>query len=89
MPSSAPHTVGGIVAVFTFLAKDAPRYIPGYSTSIAFLALALVGATIYFLGVSWENRDRDRLQASGATAHLSEDEKKHMGDLNPDYRYFT
>ncbi|KAI0807648.1 MFS general substrate transporter [Fomes fomentarius] len=81
--------IGGIVAVFTFLAKDAPRYIPGYSTSIAFLALALVGATIYFLGVSWENRDRDRLQASGATAHLSEDEKKRMGDLNPDYRYFT
>ena len=74
--------------MFTFLSKDAPKYIPGYSTSIAFLALTLTGATTYFLGVFFENRRRDRLRASGAFAHLSEDEKKRMGDLNPDYRYF-
>ncbi len=82
-------TVGGIIAVFSFLTKDAPRYIPGYSISISFIVLSLLSCTVYFVGVSWENRTRDRLQASGASAHLSEEEKKQMGDLNPDYRYFT
>ena len=82
-------TVGGIIAVFSFLSKDAPRYIPGYSISIAFIALSLAANTVYFLGVSWENRRRDRQAAQGAHAHLSEDEKKRLGDLNPDYRYFT
>ena len=82
-------TVGGIIAVFSFLAKDAPRYIPGYSIAIAFIVLSLLACTVYFVGVSRENRRRDREQADGAHAHLSEDEKKRMGDLNPDYRYFT
>ena len=81
--------VGGIIATFSFLSKDAPRYIPGYSISIAFIALSLAANTVYFLGVSWENRRRDRQAAQGAHAHLSEDEKKRLGDLNPDYRYFT
>lgn len=81
--------IGGIIAVFSFLTKDAPRYIPGYSISISFIVLSLLSCTVYFVGVSWENRTRDRLQASGASAHLSEEEKKQMGDLNPDYRYFT
>ncbi|RDX56433.1 MFS general substrate transporter [Lentinus brumalis] len=81
--------IGGIIAVFSFLAKDAPKYIPGYSIAIAFIAISLVANTVYFLGVSWENRRRDRQAADGVHAHLSEDEKKRMGDLNPDYRYFT
>ncbi|OBZ65755.1 putative transporter C11D3.18C [Grifola frondosa] len=78
--------VGGIIAVFAFLAKDAPKYIPGYSISIAFMCLSVLSNVVYFLGVTFENRARDRLQASGGSM-LSEDEKKHMGDLNPDYRY--
>ncbi|OBZ65753.1 putative transporter C11D3.18C [Grifola frondosa] len=78
---------GGIIAVFTFLAKDAPKYIHGYSICIAFLCLFVLVNVVYFFGVTFENRMRDRLQASGASV-LSEDEKKCMGDLNPDYRYF-
>ncbi|KAI0723914.1 MFS general substrate transporter [Cerioporus squamosus] len=81
--------IGGIIAVFSFLAKDAPKYIPGYSIAIAFIAVSLVANTVYFLGVSWENRRRDAQAAAGVHAHLSEDDKKRMGDLNPDYRYFT
>ncbi|OBZ68954.1 hypothetical protein A0H81_11047 [Grifola frondosa] len=79
--------IGGIIAVFAFLAKDAPKYIPGYSICIAFICLSVLANVVYFLGVTFENRTRDRLQASDASV-LSEDEKKRMGDLNPDYRYF-
>ena len=83
------RTVGGIIAVFAFLAKDAPKYIPGYSICIAFIALSLIANIIYFLGVSWENRTRDCDAAKGMHVNLTEEDKKRMGDLNPDYRYFT
>ena len=83
------HAVGGFIAAFAFLQKDAPRFIPGYSISVAFVLLSLLSSTIYFLGVSWENRRRDLIQAQGTCLELSEDEKKEMGDLNPDYRYIT
>ena len=75
--------------MFSFLSKDAPKYIPGYSISIAFIAVSLLANTVYFLGVSWENRTRERNAARGAYDHLSHEDKKQMGDLNPDYRYFT
>ena len=47
---------GGIVATFSFLAADAPRYTKGYIICLAVTALGSVAATIYgFLG--WrENR---------------------------------
>ena len=83
------YAVGGFIAAFAFLQEDAPRFIPGYSISVAFVLLSLLSSTIYFLGVSWENRRRDLIQAQGTCLELSEEEKKEMGDLNPDYRYLT
>lgn len=85
---SPTPAVGGIVSTFAFLAKDAPKYIPGYSICIAFLLFSLLSSTVYCAGITWENRRRDRLQAQGAYDHLSPEEKKRMGDLDPDYRYF-
>ena len=35
-------------------------------------------------GAGWE----DALQAQGAYDHISPEERKEMGDLDPDYRYF-
>lgn len=81
-------TVGGIIAVYAFLAKDAPRYTPGYSICIAFICLSLIANCVYLAAIKFENRKRDRLQAQGGSS-LSPDERKRLGDLNPDYRYFT
>ncbi|KAH9945828.1 MFS general substrate transporter [Epithele typhae] len=81
--------IGGIISTFAFLSKDAPKYIPGYSICIAFIGLSLMACTIYFFGVTWENKQRERLQAKGAYDHLSPVERKQMGDLDPDYRYFV
>ena len=75
--------------MFAFLAKDAPKYLSGYRICIGFISLSVFANLVYFVGVSWENRRRDAAQAQGTHAHLSEDDKKRMGDLNPDYRYFT
>ncbi|KAJ3490285.1 hypothetical protein NLI96_g1532 [Meripilus lineatus] len=77
--------IGGIIAAYSFLAKDAPRYITGYSICIAFICLSMLSCGVYFLGLVWENRQRDRGQVRGVD--LPPEEKEKMGDLNPDYRY--
>ncbi|KAH5159723.1 hypothetical protein HBH69_053100 [Parastagonospora nodorum] len=76
--------IGGIIAVFSFLSKDAPKYIPGYSISIAFVCLSALSCTLYFFMCSWANRKRDK---SVRDVGLTEYEKTELGDLNPEYRY--
>ena len=76
--------IGGIIAVFSFLAKDAPRYIPGYSISIAFVCLSALSCCLYFAMCSWQNRTRNK---SARDVGLTEYEKTELGDLSPDYRY--
>ena len=76
---------GGIVATFSFLANDAPKYIKGYSLSLGFISLSAICCTLYFFALASENRKRTR----GLSEHSgkSEGEKAKLGDLNPDYRY--
>jgi hypothetical protein len=77
--------IGGIIAAFTFVASDAPRYIPGYSICISFAILSIIACGIYGAGCWAENRARDR--AAGEATGLTEEEKTEMGDKSPDYRY--
>jgi hypothetical protein len=76
--------IGGIIAVFSFLKKDGPRYIPGYSISIAFVCLSALSCLAYFVMCSWQNRQREK---SVRDVGLTDYEKTELGDLNPDYRY--
>jgi MFS family permease len=76
--------IGGIIAVFAFLKKDAPKYIPGYSISIAFVCLSALSCTLYFCMCSWENRKRAK---SARDLSLTEHEKTELGDMNPEYKY--
>jgi len=79
--------IGGIIAVYVFLAKDAPKYITGYSVCIAFICLSVIADCVYFAGIILENRRRSRAEVRDANAVLTAEEKTKMGDLNPDYRY--
>ncbi|KAF2467041.1 MFS general substrate transporter [Lindgomyces ingoldianus] len=76
--------IGGIIAVYAFLAKDAPRYIPGYSICIAFVSLSALSCLIYFIMCMWQNRSRDR---NATDLSLTDYEKTELGDMSPDYRY--
>lgn len=76
--------IGGIIAVFAFLTKDAPKYIPGYSICIAFVCLSALSCCAYLAMCMWQNRARSKsVRNVGLTAY----EKTELGDLNPDYRY--
>jgi MFS family permease len=76
--------IGGIIAVYSFLKKDAPKYTPGYSISIAFVCLSALSCMLYFVMCSWQNRKRSK---SVRDVGLTEYEKMELGDMNPDYRY--
>lgn len=76
--------IGGIIATFAFLKKDAPKYTPGYSISIAFVCLSAFSCCAYLVACSWQNRSRDRAVRD---VGLTEYEKTELGDMNPDYRY--
>jgi MFS family permease len=76
--------IGGIIAVYAFLKKDAPKYIPGHSISIAFVCLSGLSTALYFFMCLRQNRNRDR---AARDLSLSESEKTEMGDMSPDYRY--
>jgi len=76
--------IGGIIAVFAFLMKDKPKYIPGFSICIAFTILSIVACIIYGIACFAENKQKDR---AGVDPHLTEEQKTEMGDKSPEYRY--
>ena len=76
--------IGGIIAVYAFLTKDAPDYIPGYSICIAFVCLSALSCCVYFIACSMQNRSRNK---SVRDVGLTEYEKTELGDLSPEYRY--
>lgn len=76
--------IGGIIAVYAFLKKDAPRYLPGYSISISFVCLSALSCFLYAAMCLWANRKREK---SVRDVGLTDYEKTELGDLSPDYRY--
>lgn len=75
--------IGGIIATYSFLSKDAPEYRPGYAICIGFICLSAASCCVYAALVTWENRRRART----ARPALSDYEKTELGDLNPEFRY--
>jgi len=76
--------VGGIIAVFSFVAADAPKYVPGYAICISFAILSMLSCIVYLTACSRQNRQKDR---STVDHDLTEQEKIELGDMGPDYRY--
>ena len=75
--------LGGFVATFTFLSGSS-NFSTGYAVCIGFICLSFLANVVYFIGLVLENRRRDN---SNEGAMIPEEEKRRMGDLNPDYRY--
>lgn len=76
--------MGGIIAVFAFLATDAPNYITGYSICLAFTSLSILACIMYGIACWSANKDREKAPVN---VGLTEYEKTELGDMNPDYRY--
>ncbi|PYH89534.1 putative MFS transporter [Aspergillus ellipticus CBS 707.79] len=78
--------IGGIIATYSFLAKDAPLYRNGYIISLSFLCFSAACCIAYFVAVWTENKRRDRVMANGAPVELRAGEED-VGDLAVTFRY--
>ncbi|CAK9441511.1 uncharacterized protein LODBEIA_P53790 [Lodderomyces beijingensis] len=79
--------IGGIIATFIFLSKDAPVYLPGLATSLAAIVFSIVASLAYFF-VCWRmNKVKKTDSYKQAFAALPEREQINLGDRNPKFTY--
>ncbi|KAF3482388.1 putative MFS transporter [Arthroderma uncinatum] len=76
--------IGGIIATYSFLQKDAPQFKPGHSISIAFLCVAVMSSCLYLVLILSRNKKKDSL---GGSTQAPDQEDGDLGDLSPNYRY--
>jgi len=85
--------IGGIIATYAFLSKDAPEYLNGYIICLSWCCLSIAACIIYFFAIWSENRKRDRkvqlLSSNQTTGNevLEVEGEKDQGDLAPRFRY--
>ncbi|KAK4120987.1 MFS general substrate transporter [Parathielavia appendiculata] len=80
--------LGGTISAYLFLAKDGPRYIPGFAVLLAFQSMALVLSVIMMLYLKKENARRDREYKP--PSEYTEEERvaeRERGDYATFFRY--
>ncbi|KAL4805649.1 major facilitator superfamily domain-containing protein [Aspergillus unguis] len=78
-------TLGGIVATYSFLEEDAPLYRNGEIIGLSFACFSAVMATLYLVGLWYQNGQREKMLGQGAQVTAEEEEK--LGDMACTYRY--
>lgn len=82
-------TAGGVLATWTYMAKDYPRYATGHTINltgqIGVLVLSLVGIAY----CKWENRQRDLGKRDHRLQNLDETQIRDLGYRHPEFRYIT
>lgn len=79
--------IGGIIATFIFLAKDAPVYRPGLIVCLAAVSFAIAMMVLYFLSVFRLNKNKKTDAYLEKWDQKTEREKILAGDKHPNFRY--
>lgn len=78
--------IGGIIASNVFNRDSAPRYIVGYSVSLAMMLLCGIMSTVFAVGVMRENKKRDEGKRDYRW-NLDPSVLDNLGDDDPRFRY--
>ncbi|CAH2353412.1 high-affinity nicotinic acid transporter [[Candida] railenensis] len=79
--------IGGIIATFVFLAKDAPKYGPGLIVGISFVCFSILMMLLYFFSVYRLNGAKKTEAYQTKFAALSDRQRVQLGDRNPTFTY--
>ena len=79
--------IGGIIATFIFLAKDAPVYKPGLATSIAGVCFSILCSLAYFFVCHRMNQVKQTDAYKQDFNAMPEREQINAGDINPNFVY--
>ncbi|OJD38741.1 major facilitator superfamily protein [Diplodia corticola] len=80
-------TLGAVVATWTYLPSDAPRYPIGHSINLGAQAAAFFLALAGMAYVVWENGQRERGRRDHRVEGKSEEEVAALGYRHPGFRY--
>ena len=72
------------IATFSYLMKDAPRYIAGHAINIGMIGLAMALTVVLIVYQRWENGVRAR---GGRDERLRDADEGSLGSRHPDFRY--
>lgn len=80
--------LNGIVSSNIYRGGDAPRFLPGHGTVLAYLSIFLLGGSIVQrILLVRENKKRTSGLRDGWAEDMSEHEMEKMGDKRPDFLY--
>ena len=79
--------MGSIVASWTYLSEDAPRYVTGHAINLSFAGGALVLVGLIMFNMSRENKLRDAGRRDSRFSGLTEEEVADLGHLHPEFRF--
>ncbi|KAF2198905.1 MFS general substrate transporter [Delitschia confertaspora ATCC 74209] len=82
-------TAGGVLATWTYVIRESPRYPTGHTINICGQIAALLLATAGIVYCRWENQQRDRGRRDHRLEGLGEEERKELGYRHPDFRYIS
>lgn len=78
---------GGLVAAWTYMLSDAPRYVRGHSINVSFASLCVVIVALAMFNLHYKNK----LKRSGALDHAlaekTEEEIQDLGHEHPEYLF--
>ncbi|EER23741.1 hypothetical protein D8B26_001878 [Coccidioides posadasii str. Silveira] len=79
--------LGGIVATWTYLLPDAPRYISGHAINFGAAVVCCVLMTIATIYLRWQNKLKARGHYDYLLQGLNEEEQAALGHNHPSYKY--
>lgn len=79
--------IGGIIATFSFMGKDAPLYTKGLAIGVGFSALCAIGVCFYAYGLYLENKHKRLGRHDARWEAMTDEQKRVAGDLRPSFVY--
>jgi MFS family permease len=80
-------SIGGLVATWTYLATDAPKYTKGHAVNLAMGVVVMIVAAAGSLNLKLENKRRDEGKRDHVLEGLTEEEIGELGHSHPNFRY--
>ncbi|KAF2475136.1 MFS general substrate transporter [Lindgomyces ingoldianus] len=77
---------GGIAGSNIYLQSEAPIFKTGYGTALSMVLVSGVMSTVFYVGLMWENRKRERGERDWRMG-LEKKVRENLGDEHPRFRF--
>lgn len=80
-------SIGGILATWTYLLADAPRYITGHALNLSFACLCILLVVAAIINLKRENSIKAKGGRDARVHGLTEEEVADLGHLHPEFKF--